>query len=90
MLCTRPYLEYRETQRIKEQGYHGISNGGHHGDSSDGDLTAHETDDEDGHGNGHAVEAHEEEQHEEHDMGEIIIHQVIREFGLLVAPGPSE
>ncbi|GAA5849804.1 hypothetical protein JCM3766R1_007022 [Sporobolomyces carnicolor] len=77
MLCTRPYLEYRETQRIKEQGYHGISNGGHHGDSSDGDLTAHETDDEDGHGNGHAVEAHEEEQHEEHDMGEIIIHQVI-------------
>lgn len=84
MLCTRPYLEYRETQRIKEQGYQGISNGGH-GNSS-GDLTSQETDDEDGHGNGHAVAQQEEgEAHEEHDMGEIIIHQVIREFCALIS-----
>jgi len=72
MLCTRPYLEYRETKRIKEQGYQGISNGHEGGDSS-----AQETDDEEG-GDGHAVAMQEEEQHEEHDMGEIIIHQVIR------------
>lgn len=76
MLCTRPYLEYREMQKIKEQGYHGIGNG-HNGHSSSGED---ETDGEDGVGahEGHAVAMTEEAEEEGHDLGEIIIHQVIR------------
>ncbi|GAA6004553.1 hypothetical protein JCM10207_000931 [Rhodosporidiobolus poonsookiae] len=75
MLCTRPYLEYREMQKIKEQGYHGISAHG----ASDGEQTAleDETDDEGGAHEGHAVAMTEEAEEEGHDIGEIIIHQVI-------------
>ncbi|PRQ73742.1 V-type ATPase, V0 complex, 116kDa subunit family [Rhodotorula toruloides] len=73
MLCTRPYLEYREMHKIKEQGYHGIQNG---------ENGAHATDDEtdtDGEGahQGHAVAMTEEAEEEGHDLGEVIIHQVI-------------
>ncbi|GAA5863772.1 hypothetical protein JCM1840_005761 [Sporobolomyces johnsonii] len=77
MLCTRPYLEYRETQRIKAQGYHGIAQNGHA--ASDAEVTVAETDDEDSgpaH-QGHAVAMTEEAEEEGHDMGEVIIHQVI-------------
>ncbi|GAA6037174.1 hypothetical protein JCM8097_008771 [Rhodosporidiobolus ruineniae] len=75
MLCTRPYLEYREMQRIKEQGYHGIGHA-----VSDGEATAleDETDGEDGAAHqGHAVAMTEEAEEEGHDFGEIVIHQVI-------------
>ncbi|KPV75799.1 uncharacterized protein RHOBADRAFT_35560 [Rhodotorula graminis WP1] len=78
MLCTRPYLEYREMQKIKEQGYHGIGNGHGHSTSSSGEGED-ETDGEDGVGahEGHAVAMTEEAEEEGHDLGEIIIHQVI-------------
>jgi len=84
MLCTRPYLEYREMQKIKEQGYHGIGNG--HASSSGED----ETDGEDGVGahEGHAVAMTEEAEEEGHDLGEIIIHQVIRASASLSSPLP--
>ncbi|POY70214.1 hypothetical protein BMF94_6797 [Rhodotorula taiwanensis] len=71
MLCTRPYLEYREMQKIKEQGYHGIGSSGH---GANGDHTTdEETDGEDG----HAVAQPEEGAEESHDFSEVIIHQVI-------------
>ena len=77
MLCTRPYLEYREMQKIKEQGYHGIGGSGH---GANGDYaTEDETDAEDGGANGHAVSQPVEEAEESHDFGEVVIHQVIRE-----------
>ena len=84
MLCTRPYLEYREMQKIKEQGYHGIGNG--HASSSGED----ETDGEDGVGahEGHAVAMTEEAEEEGHDLGEIIIHQVIRASASVSSPLP--
>ncbi|GAA5848366.1 hypothetical protein JCM8547_004492 [Rhodosporidiobolus lusitaniae] len=77
MLCTRPYLEYREFQRIKEQGYHGIGSNGH---ATDGETTGAEDDtdgEEVGAHQGHAVAMTEEAEEEGHDMGEVIIHQVI-------------
>lgn len=76
MLCTRPYLEYREMHKIKEQGYQGIGNGnGHQHDAS---STEDETDGEGNAHEGHAVAMTEEAEEEGHDLGEIIIHQVIR------------
>ncbi|GAA5996114.1 V-type ATPase subunit a family protein [Rhodotorula paludigena] len=76
MLCTRPYLEYRETQRIKEQGYGAIGQNGHGGVALA--STDDETDAEDGPAHqGHAVAMTEEAEEEGHDMGEVIIHQVI-------------
>ncbi|GAA5989283.1 hypothetical protein JCM10908_001240 [Rhodotorula pacifica] len=75
MLCTRPYLEYREMQKIKEQGYHGIGGAGH---GANGDYTTEdETDAEDGGANGHAVSEPVESAEESHDFSEVVIHQVI-------------
>jgi V-type H+-transporting ATPase subunit a len=72
MLCTKPYLLYREHKKIKEQGYHGIGTNGDMlsggEDESDGDATG-----------GHAVVAEEMDEEHEFDMGEHVIHQVIRE-----------
>ncbi|GAA5830204.1 hypothetical protein JCM11251_001267 [Rhodosporidiobolus azoricus] len=79
MLCTRPYLEYREMQQHKEQGYLGIGSHGN-GNGTDGEHSAleDETDGEEGGAHeGHAVAMTEEAEEEGHDMGEIIIHQVI-------------
>ncbi|GAA5968109.1 hypothetical protein JCM11641_003734 [Rhodosporidiobolus odoratus] len=75
MLCTRPYLEYREFQRIKEQGYHGIAP--HGASAGEESATEDEDGDEVGAHQGHAVAMTEEAEEEGHDMGEVIIHQVI-------------
>lgn len=71
MLCTKPYLEYKEHQKAKEQGYHGIQGNGS-GNRHDAD------EDDDTEGAGHAVVVQEDaHEAEEFDLGDVIIHQVI-------------
>lgn len=101
MLCTKPYLLYREHQKIVEQGYQGIdaghTNGGGAGtaggnallssddnDDNDSDAGDHRQADgqmSGGFGGQASGTAGTEEMSEEHefDMGEHVIHQVIRE-----------
>ncbi|KAI5450460.1 H(+)-transporting V0 sector ATPase subunit a [Naganishia albida] len=68
MLCVKPYILYREHQKIKGQGYQGV------GDAPRLSTSQDMADEEDG--NGHAVA---EEDGDEHpfEMGDVIIHQVI-------------
>lgn len=73
MLLTKPYLLWKEHQKIAEQGYHGISANGNGGAISAGD-------DSDAEGAGHAVVAEEMDEEHEFDMGELAIHQIIRQF----------
>lgn len=79
MLCTKPYLLYREHQKIKAQGYHGLGANGH-----GGALTQEEVEGEDGVG-----EMQGGEEHEEFDMGEQVIHQIIRSFPPSLSPDSS-
>ncbi|KAH7890034.1 V-type ATPase, V0 complex, 116kDa subunit family [Phlebopus sp. FC_14] len=70
MLCTKPYFEWKEMQKIQGQGYMGL---GHHDgprESADGDLEIEEE------GNGRVI-VEEMEEHEQHDFGEVVIHQII-------------
>ncbi|KAL8283216.1 hypothetical protein RQP46_005994 [Phenoliferia psychrophenolica] len=69
MLCTKPYLLWKEHQKITEQGYHGIGANGH-------DALSQE-DESDAEGGGHAVVSAEMDEEHEFDMGEHVIHQVI-------------
>ncbi|KIY68753.1 V0/A0 complex, 116-kDa subunit of ATPase [Cylindrobasidium torrendii FP15055 ss-10] len=69
LLITKPYLAWKEMKRIHEQGYVGL-NHDEHPASTDEALEAEEE------GNGTAPDADGEE-HEEHDFGEVVIHQVI-------------
>ncbi|KIK99754.1 hypothetical protein PAXRUDRAFT_822438 [Paxillus rubicundulus Ve08.2h10] len=68
MLCTKPYFQWKEMQAIQGQGYVGL---GHPRESSDEVL---ETEEE---GNGRVIVEEMEEEHEQHDFGEVVIHQVI-------------
>jgi V-type H+-transporting ATPase subunit a len=70
MLCLKPYIQYREMQKIQGQGYVGLGhdNGPRH--TADDALEAEE-------GNGNTLAEDMEEDHEHHDFGEVIIHQVI-------------
>ncbi|KAI0042444.1 ATPase V0/A0 complex subunit [Auriscalpium vulgare] len=69
MLCVKPYLQWKEMRRVHDQGYVGI---GQEANGRHGDLEGEEE------GNGRAiVEEMDDEAHEEHDFGEVIIHQVI-------------
>ncbi|KAI5479605.1 V-type H+-transporting ATPase subunit I [Pseudohyphozyma bogoriensis] len=68
MLCTKPYLIWKEHQKVTEQGYHGI------GSNGNGAISA---DDSDAEGAGHAVVAEEMDEEHEFDFGEHVIHQVI-------------
>merc|ERR1712071_551121 len=70
MLCLKPYVLWKEHQKIKGQGYQGIGGDEQPRLSSSQDMGEEED------GNGHAVV---EEQNEEHpfEMGDVIIHQVI-------------
>ncbi|KAM0792422.1 hypothetical protein ACM66B_005099 [Microbotryomycetes sp. NB124-2] len=76
MLCTKPYLMYREHQKIKEQGYQGLSGNANGGNG--GLVSGSEDDDGEGHaqGQGHAVAEEMDEEHE-FDMSEHVIHQII-------------
>ncbi|EJD46160.1 V0/A0 complex, 116-kDa subunit of ATPase [Auricularia subglabra TFB-10046 SS5] len=73
MLCTKPYLIWKEMHAIKSQGYIGLdqhdSNGARHDDDH-----ALEQEEE---GNGAVVVEETEEEVLSHDFSEVIVHQVI-------------
>ncbi|THH06116.1 hypothetical protein EW145_g4310 [Phellinidium pouzarii] len=70
LLCLKPYTEWKEMNKIHRQGYVGLNNGDDAPRMS-GDLEGEEE------GNGHAgVEAMDEEG-EQHDFSEVVVHQVI-------------
>ncbi|KAK4705814.1 V-type H+-transporting ATPase subunit a, partial [Phenoliferia sp. Uapishka_3] len=72
MLCTKPYLLWKEHQKIVDQGYHGIG-------GPSGALSSEDVDESDAEGasGGHAVVNQEMDEEHEFDMGEHVIHQVI-------------
>jgi V-type H+-transporting ATPase subunit a len=70
MLCTLPYLEWKEHKDIASQGYQGLAAADNGRASTDAELE----DDEEGAGQ---PVARDEDEHHEFDMGEIVVHQVI-------------
>lgn len=72
MLCMKPYFQWKERQLIEGQGYVGLGhrNGGPR-ESTDEVLEGEEE------GNGRAIVEEMEEEHEQHDFSEVIIHQII-------------
>ncbi|KZS98883.1 V0/A0 complex, 116-kDa subunit of ATPase [Sistotremastrum niveocremeum HHB9708] len=71
MLCTKPYLEWKELKRIEAQGYGRIQ-------GEEELLSAEEAGNGNGHGRAHNEDDGEEgEGGEHHDFGEVVIHQVI-------------
>ncbi|KAK1925324.1 V-type ATPase, V0 complex, 116kDa subunit family [Papiliotrema laurentii] len=72
MLCLKPYVLWKEHQRVVGQGYRGLTGqeNGEGRNSNDNDL------DDDEEGAGQPVAEHMEEEHP-FEMGDIIIHQVI-------------
>ncbi|KAI6038419.1 V-type ATPase, V0 complex, 116kDa subunit family [Pisolithus marmoratus] len=71
MLCAKPYFEWKEMQKIQSQGYVGLD---HH------DALRHSTDEVLEHeeeGNGRAAIEQMEEEHEQHNFGDVVVHQVI-------------
>ncbi|KAJ3929728.1 MAG: V-type ATPase, V0 complex, 116kDa subunit family [Lentinula lateritia] len=76
LLITKPYLAWKDMHKIKEQGYVSISGEGDgngiHRNSSDEVLEGEEE------GNGRDIaEDGDDGEHEQHDFGEVVIHQVI-------------
>jgi V-type H+-transporting ATPase subunit a len=67
MLCLKPYVLYREHQKIKEQGYQGLGSNEQTQVVADNDVE----DAEDGH------VAQEMDEEHEFEMGDVIVHQVI-------------
>jgi len=70
MLCVKPYLEWREMKKIHQQGYVGIEEHATR-ESTDEAMEGEEE------GNGHAMTEDAEGDQEQHDFGEVIVHQVI-------------
>ncbi|KAK0442909.1 V-type ATPase, V0 complex, 116kDa subunit family [Armillaria borealis] len=70
LLITKPYLAWKEMKKIQGQGYVGLNHDVPR-DSSDDIMEGEEE------GNGRAIAEDAEEEHEQHDFGEVIIHQVI-------------
>ncbi|KAI0818687.1 H+-ATPase subunit [Irpex lacteus] len=70
LLIAKPYLQYREMKKIHSQGYIGL-----HGDDTVGPPTDDQLEGEE-EGNGRVI-TDEDEDHEQHDFGEVVIHQII-------------
>jgi len=71
LLITKPYLEWKEMQKIQGQGYIGLGTDDASRHVSDPELEGEEE------GNGRAIAEAMDEEHEHHDFGEVVIHQVI-------------
>jgi len=71
MLCIKPYLQWKETKRVQDQGY------GRLAPSDVGYGTRDEVLEGEEEGHGGAIAADMDEEHEQHDFGEVVIHQVI-------------
>ncbi|KAJ4475621.1 V-type ATPase, V0 complex, 116kDa subunit family [Lentinula aciculospora] len=73
LLVTKPYLAWKDMHKIKKQGYVSIAGDGDgnriHRDSSDEVLEGEEE--------GNGAEDGDDGEHEQHDFGEVVIHQVI-------------
>jgi len=72
LLCAKPYLQWKEMKRIQEQGYIGLSRGD--------DITRIASDEVlegEEEGNGRAIAEDMDDEHEQHDFSEVVIHQVI-------------
>ncbi|KIY48257.1 V0/A0 complex, 116-kDa subunit of ATPase [Fistulina hepatica ATCC 64428] len=69
MLIVKPYVLYKEMQKTRAQGYVGL----HNGDDAHVDEIL-EGEEE---GNGRALMEEAEDDHEPHDFGEVVIHQII-------------
>ncbi|TDL17140.1 ATPase V0/A0 complex [Rickenella mellea] len=67
LLCLKPYIQWREMKRVRGQGYVEV---GQHAEG-ERDLEGEEE------GNGRLVVEDMEDDGEQHDFGEIVIHQVI-------------
>lgn len=69
LLVAKPYLQYKEMKKTQGQGYIGL--GGEDVIRGDDVLEGEEE------GNGRAIAESMEDDHEQHDFGEVVIHQVI-------------
>ncbi|CCM05773.1 uncharacterized protein FIBRA_08006 [Fibroporia radiculosa] len=71
LLVAKPYLEWKEMKKIQHQGYIGLGTEDGPRPTTDTELEGEEE------GNGRAIAEAMDEEHEHHDFGEIVIHQVI-------------
>ncbi|KAJ3504485.1 hypothetical protein NLJ89_g7914 [Agrocybe chaxingu] len=76
LLVTKPYLAWKEMNKTQGQGYMTI--GHHHGAEDNAPYTPGISLQDEEEGNGQALlQAAEDDEHEHHDFGEVVIHQVI-------------
>ncbi|EAU81878.1 vacuolar (H+)-ATPase subunit [Coprinopsis cinerea okayama7 len=82
LLITKPYLAWRDMKKPRDEGYVSLGASNELGtarDSGENGFRQSEDDvlegEEEGHGR--AVLEHEEGDHEEHDFGDVVIHQII-------------
>ncbi|GBE82774.1 V-type proton ATPase subunit a [Sparassis crispa] len=71
LLIGKPYLQYKEMKKTQGQGYIGLGTDDMPRQATDTALEGEEE------GNGRAIAESMEMEHEQHDFGEVIIHQVI-------------
>jgi V-type H+-transporting ATPase subunit a len=69
MLCTKPYLVWKETHDIKKEGYQGVSQTVNDNDEDE--------DEENANPNGSGSHDKKEGEEEGHDFSEVVIHQTI-------------
>ncbi|KZT24035.1 H+-ATPase subunit [Neolentinus lepideus HHB14362 ss-1] len=71
LLCMKPYFQWREMKKVQRQGYVGLPHDELPRVSLDEVIEGEEE------GNGRAIAEDAEEEHEQHDFSEVVVHQVI-------------